>query len=210
MILAYCCSLSNDTRHSDQGLLAPPLVITFYNLLAMLFVVCREKNNTPSGFTLKLRKHIRTRRLEDVRQLGYDRVGILFVILFQICSIYFMVLHVLSLSLLSQIILFQFGLGANAFYVILELYAQGNIILTDSDFMVLTLLRSHRYIYFIYLFFLVTYQWNLCIQELVEFVYIGLWLIGRNALIQDVSIHAQVQSHDFHVHLAESPFLFHR
>lgn len=34
----------------------------------------RDKSNTPSGFTLKLRKHIRTRRLEDVRQLGYDRV----------------------------------------------------------------------------------------------------------------------------------------
>ncbi|KAI7737225.1 hypothetical protein M8C21_001548 [Ambrosia artemisiifolia] len=75
----------------------------------------RDKSNTPSGFTLKLRKHIRTRRLEDVRQLGYDRI-----------------------------VLFQFGVGANAYYIILELYAQGNIILTDSDFMVLTLLRSHR------------------------------------------------------------------
>ncbi|CAN1281766.1 Ribosome quality control complex subunit NEMF [Linum perenne] len=72
-------------------------------------------SNTPSGFTLKLRKHIRTRRLEDVRQLGYDRI-----------------------------ILFQFGLGVNAHYVILELYAQGNILLTDPDFTVLTLLRSHR------------------------------------------------------------------
>ncbi|PON64888.1 Zinc finger, CCHC-type [Parasponia andersonii] len=75
----------------------------------------RDKSNTPSGFTLKLRKHIRTRRLEDVRQLGYDRI-----------------------------VLFQFGLGANAYYVILELYAQGNIILTDCDFTVMTLLRSHR------------------------------------------------------------------
>lgn len=32
----------------------------------------------------------------------------------------------------------------NAHYVILELYAQGNILLTDSEFTVLTLLRSHR------------------------------------------------------------------
>ncbi|XP_047959508.1 ribosome quality control complex subunit NEMF [Salvia hispanica] len=78
-------------------------------------VYMRDKSSTPSGFTLKLRKHIRTRRLEDVRQLGYDRI-----------------------------ILFQFGLGANAHYVILELYAQGNILLTDPDFTVLTLLRSHR------------------------------------------------------------------
>ncbi|CAA0824105.1 zinc knuckle (CCHC-type) family protein [Striga hermonthica] len=75
----------------------------------------RDKSITPSGFTLKLRKHIRTRRLEDVRQLGYDRI-----------------------------ILFQFGQGVNAHYVILELYAQGNVILTDSEFTVLTLLRSHR------------------------------------------------------------------
>ncbi|KAM1498871.1 hypothetical protein ACFX10_021644 [Malus domestica] len=67
----------------------------------------RGKSGTPSGFTLKLRKHIRTRRLEDVRQLGYDRI-----------------------------VLFQFGLGANVYYVILELYAQGNVILADSGFMV--------------------------------------------------------------------------
>eukprot|EP00897_Mesotaenium_endlicherianum_P003139 jgi/Mesen1/2853/ME000174S02111 len=32
-----------------------------------------DKSATPSGFTLKLRKHIRTRRLENVRQLGIDR-----------------------------------------------------------------------------------------------------------------------------------------
>ncbi|XLR27253.1 hypothetical protein S83_055153, partial [Arachis hypogaea] len=80
-------------------------------------VYMRDKSNTPSGFTLKLRKHSRTRRLEDVRQLGYDRI-----------------------------ILFQFGLGENANYVILELYAQGNILLTDAKFTVLTLLRSHRLI----------------------------------------------------------------
>lgn len=43
----------------------------------------RDKSNTPSGFTLKLRKHIRTRRLEDVRQLGYDRVcNIMYGVLF--------------------------------------------------------------------------------------------------------------------------------
>lgn len=46
-----------------------------------------------------------------------------------------------------QIVLFQFGLGANAYYVILELYAQGNVILADSDFMVMTLLRSHRLVF---------------------------------------------------------------
>ena len=34
----------------------------------------KEKADTPSNFTLKLRKHLRTRRLEDVRQLGVDRI----------------------------------------------------------------------------------------------------------------------------------------
>lgn len=52
---------------------------SFVNLIEIeynkiIFVVYSDKSNTPSGFTLKLRKHIRTRRLEDVRQLGYDRV----------------------------------------------------------------------------------------------------------------------------------------
>lgn len=49
---------------------------------ALSFSTCSDKKNTPSGFTLKLRKHIRTRRLEDVRQLGYDRVGIIILISF--------------------------------------------------------------------------------------------------------------------------------
>lgn len=53
-----------------------------------------------------------------------------------------------------QIILFQFGLGANAHYIILELYAQGNVILTDSEFTVLTLLRSHRLVTLILILFL--------------------------------------------------------
>ncbi|CAL4891663.1 unnamed protein product [Urochloa decumbens] len=75
----------------------------------------RDKSTTPSGFTLKLRKHIRNKRLEDVRMLGYDRI-----------------------------IIFQFGLGSNAHFIILELYAQGNILLTDSEYTVMTLLRSHR------------------------------------------------------------------
>lgn len=45
-----------------------------FKLSGFSTILFRDKNTTPSGFTLKLRKHIRTRRLEDVRQLGYDRV----------------------------------------------------------------------------------------------------------------------------------------
>lgn len=39
---------------------------------------------------------------------------------------------------------FQFGLGDQAHHLIFELYASGNILLTDAEYNVLTLLRSHR------------------------------------------------------------------
>ena len=74
-----------------------------------------EKADVPSNFTLKLRKHLRTRRLEAVRQLGVDRI-----------------------------VDFVFGSGEAQYHLILEMYSQGNVILTDSTFEVLSLLRSHR------------------------------------------------------------------
>lgn len=111
----YVFKLMNSSGITESGESEKVLLLMESGVRLHTTAYLRDKSNTPSGFTLKLRKHIRTRRLEDVRQLGYDRI-----------------------------ILFQFGLGANAHYVILELYAQGNILLTDSDFMVMTLLRSHR------------------------------------------------------------------
>ncbi|GAA0144785.1 hypothetical protein LIER_05139 [Lithospermum erythrorhizon] len=111
----YVFKLMNSSGETESGESEKVLLLMESGVRLHTTVYMRDKSNTPSGFTLKLRKHIRTRRLEDVRQLGYDRI-----------------------------IVFQFGLGINAHYVILELYAQGNIILTDPDFTVLTLLRSHR------------------------------------------------------------------
>ncbi|XWS53474.1 hypothetical protein CRYUN_Cryun10bG0004300 [Craigia yunnanensis] len=111
----YIFKLMNSSGITESGESEKVLLLMESGVRLHTTAYVRDKSNTPSGFTLKLRKHIRTRRLEDVRQLGYDRI-----------------------------IVFQFGLGANAHYVILELYAQGNIILTDSEFTVLTLLRSHR------------------------------------------------------------------
>ncbi|GFH06695.1 uncharacterized protein HaLaN_01365 [Haematococcus lacustris] len=67
--------------------------------------VLPDKSDVPSNFSLKLRKHVRTKRLEAVRQLGVDRI-----------------------------VDFVFGSGEVA----------GNIVLTDSKYEVLTLLRSHR------------------------------------------------------------------
>ncbi|CAN0069596.1 unnamed protein product, partial [Ectocarpus fasciculatus] len=75
-----------------------------------------SKSDMPSGFSMKLRKHIRTQRLEDVRQVGMDRV-----------------------------VDFKFGSGKASNHVILELYASGNIILTDSKYEILDLLRTHIY-----------------------------------------------------------------
>lgn len=74
-----------------------------------------DKSDVPSNFSLKLRKHVRTRRLEDIRQLGVDRV-----------------------------VQLTFGSGEATFHLILEFYAQGNVILTDKKYEVLSLLRSHR------------------------------------------------------------------
>eukprot|EP00636_Phaeomonas_parva_P018981 CAMPEP_0118853512 /NCGR_PEP_ID=MMETSP1163-20130328/2070_1 /TAXON_ID=124430 /ORGANISM="Phaeomonas parva, Strain CCMP2877" /LENGTH=122 /DNA_ID=CAMNT_0006786069 /DNA_START=284 /DNA_END=648 /DNA_ORIENTATION=+ len=55
-----------------------------------------DKSAMPSGFAMKLRKHLRTKRLEDLRQLGTDRV-----------------------------VVFTFGIGESTNCLILELYAQG-------------------------------------------------------------------------------------
>ncbi|ESO87754.1 hypothetical protein LOTGIDRAFT_127397 [Lottia gigantea] len=70
------------------------------------------KNPAPSGFSMKLRKHIKNRRLEAVNQLGMDRI-----------------------------VDFQFGSDEAAYHVILELYDRGNIVLTDYEYTILNILR---------------------------------------------------------------------
>ena len=68
----------------------------------------------PSGMAMKLRKHLRSRRLEAVVQLGCDRA-----------------------------VDFTFGSGDGTHHLLLELHSHGNVILCDSTWLVLTLLRSH-------------------------------------------------------------------
>lgn len=70
------------------------------------------KNIMPSGFAMKCRKHLKSRRLVHVKQLGVDRI-----------------------------VDIQFGSDEAAYHLILELYDRGNIILTDHQFMILNLLR---------------------------------------------------------------------
>jgi predicted ribosome quality control (RQC) complex YloA/Tae2 family protein len=44
----------------------------------------------------------------------------------------------------DRVVDFTFGAGETASHLILEMYAQGNVILTNHKYEVLTLLRSHR------------------------------------------------------------------
>jgi predicted ribosome quality control (RQC) complex YloA/Tae2 family protein len=77
-----------------------------------------ENPGMPSQFCAKLRKHLRGLRLEQVTQLGtMDRV-----------------VHLV------------FGSGdAQRHSLMLELYARGNLVLTDNSYTILSLLRSHEY-----------------------------------------------------------------
>lgn len=63
---------------------------------------------------MKLRKHLKNKRLESLRQLGTDRI-----------------------------IDFQFGVGDATYHLILELYDRGNLILCDHEMTILNVLRPH-------------------------------------------------------------------
>ncbi|PRD24469.1 UNVERIFIED_CONTAM: Nemf [Trichonephila clavipes] len=70
------------------------------------------KNPSPSGFSMKMRKHIKNKRLENITQLGSDRIVDL-----------------------------QFGINDAAYHIILEMYDRGNIIFTDFEYIILNILR---------------------------------------------------------------------
>jgi predicted ribosome quality control (RQC) complex YloA/Tae2 family protein len=65
-----------------------------------------------SSINIKLRKHLKNKRLAAIRQLGIDRV-----------------------------VDIEFGEGEFCHHVILEFYATGNIILTDNNYRIMTLMR---------------------------------------------------------------------
>ena len=70
------------------------------------------KSDAPSGFTMKLRKHLKNKRLENIYQFKTDRVAVL-----------------------------QFGTNEVTNYIIIEMYDRGNIILTDHEHVILAVLR---------------------------------------------------------------------
>ena len=75
------------------------------------------KNQPLAPFVFQLRKQLRGLRLESVTQLGQG----------------------------DRVVHFVFGMGEARRALLLELYAKGNIVLCDSQYRILTLLRSHQY-----------------------------------------------------------------
>lgn len=73
------------------------------------------KSHAPNSFATKLRKHLRNKRIEDIRQMGIDRL-----------------------------IDLQFGTNLAANHLIVELYDRGNLILTDNNYTILAILRWRK------------------------------------------------------------------
>uniref|UniRef100_A0A6G1SM14 Nuclear export mediator factor Nemf n=1 Tax=Aceria tosichella TaxID=561515 RepID=A0A6G1SM14_9ACAR len=73
------------------------------------------KSHAPSYFATKLRKAIRNKRIEDISQVGIDRA-----------------------------VDIQFGSNVAACHLIVELYDKGNLVLTDSNYEILAILRWRK------------------------------------------------------------------
>jgi predicted ribosome quality control (RQC) complex YloA/Tae2 family protein len=78
----------------------------------------REKSDVPSPVSMKLRKHIRGKRLVDVSQLGVDRV-----------------------------VDFTFGSGEAEHHILLELYAQVTFSSSPIYFKHLYRIRAHTVLF---------------------------------------------------------------
>ena len=76
----------------------------------------QERRRLPSSFCMKLRKHIKNKRLQEFKMIKSDRV-----------------------------ILLKFGTEEHTFKLIIELFSYGNIILCDKNDIILSLLRTHVY-----------------------------------------------------------------
>ena len=80
-----------------------------------------EKNEKPNNFTLKLRKHLRSLFIKSIEQVGVERV--------------------LKIAF-SGVDETNKDFSYNLF---IELYAKGNLILTDDNLKILALLRTHAF-----------------------------------------------------------------
>ena len=78
-----------------------------------------EKQASPSNFTTKLKKHLKGKRFFSIKQLGVERM--------------------------IQIEMGYKGeYGSETLYLILEMYAKGNIILCDENYTILALIRNYK------------------------------------------------------------------
>jgi len=75
----------------------------------------REKAVMPNAFACKLRKHLKNKRVEEMKQIGGDRVA-----------------------------MFSFGTEEYAYHIVIEIYAGGNIILLNYQYHILACLRIHQ------------------------------------------------------------------
>jgi predicted ribosome quality control (RQC) complex YloA/Tae2 family protein len=79
----------------------------------------QEKQSSPNNFTSKLKKHLKGKRFHEIKQLGAERM-----------------------------IQIEFGYkgehGTEVFYLILEMYAKGNIVLCDEQLNIVTLTRNYK------------------------------------------------------------------
>lgn len=114
----------------------------------------REKSNIPSNYTMKLRKHLRNRRVTRVSQLGADRaIDIQFgrgdgsenrvkhEVFQGFCPVF---RHVSGTNVEVPAWSCLESPGETAFHLILEIYVSGNLILTDHEYQILALLRVHN------------------------------------------------------------------
>ena len=115
-LLKFTTSLSEDLDAEDEDSRGKPILLIEAGVRFHLTTFERKKSVIPSGWTMSLRKYLRGKQLEKFEQVGTDRV-----------------------------VLLQFGINEKAVYVIIEMYAKGNIVVTDAEWRIQLLLRSHEF-----------------------------------------------------------------
>jgi len=108
---------SSDTTLSNRVMLLVESGVRFHTTAFYGREQSNHNNAPPSQFAMKLRKHLRNLRLENITQLGN----------------------------LDRVVDLRFGAGEYAHHVILEMYGLGNLILTNCRYEILALLRVHEY-----------------------------------------------------------------
>ena len=108
---------NNNNTNSNRSMLLIESGVRFHTTTFYTTADNNHNSTPPSPFAMKLRKHLRNLRLENIRQLGN----------------------------LDRVVDIRFGSGEYSHHLILELYGLGNLILTNDKYVILALLRLHEY-----------------------------------------------------------------